>query len=122
VGMSLSGTAVRQIFMYLLGSFDSASWVRLAGAMPIIAVCTVAILLRARSLNGLLLGEEPAPNLGVTVRRERGILLGLASLSTAAAVAISGLIGFVGLVVPHVVRLIVGPNARLGLPPAALGR
>jgi len=120
MAMYLSGTAIRQIFMYLLGSFDSASWVRLAGALPIIAVCTVAILLRARSLNGLLLGEETAANLGVNVRRERGILLGLASLATAAAVAISGLIGFVGLVVPHVVRMVVGPSARLVLPLSAI--
>ena len=68
-----------------------------------------AIMPRARSLNGLLLGEETAAHLGVDVRRERAILLGLASLVTAAAVAVSGLIGFVGLVVPHVVRLLVGP-------------
>ena len=54
------------------------------------------------------------------MRRERAILLGLASLVTAAAVAVSGLIGFVGLVVPHVVRLLVGPNARLVLPLSAL--
>ena len=67
-----------------------------------------------------MLGEETAANLGVNVRRERGILLGLASLATAAAVAISGLIGFVGLVVPHVVRMVVGPSARLVLPLSAI--
>ena len=120
MAMYLSGAALRQIFTYLLGSFDAASWTRLAGALPIVAVATAAILLRARSLNGLLLGEETAANLGVNVARERGILLGLASLATAAAVAISGLIGFVGLVVPHVVRLIVGPSARLVLPLSAI--
>ena len=70
----------------------------------------LAIGLRARSLNGLLLGEETAAHLGIDVRRERAILLALASLITAAAVAVSGLIGFVGLVVPHVVRLLVGPR------------
>ena len=66
--------------------------------------------LRARSLNGFLLGEEAAAHLGVDVRRERAILLALASLVTAAGVAVAGLIGFVGLVVPHVVRLLVGPE------------
>jgi len=81
---------------------------------------SILIGLRARSLNGLLLGEEAAAHLGVDVRRERAILLGLASLATAASVAVSGLIGFVGLVAPHVVRLMVGPNARLVLPLAAL--
>jgi iron complex transport system permease protein len=121
MAMYLSGAALRQIFTYLLGSFDAASWVRLAGTLPIVLVATVAILLRARTLNGLLLGEETAASLGVNVPRERAILLGLASLATAAAVAISGLIGFVGLVVPHVVRLLVGPSARLVLPLSALG-
>ena len=71
-----------------------------------------AIALRARSLDGLLLGDAAARHLGIDVRRERGILLVLASMTTAAAVAISGLIGFVGLVVPHVVRLLVGAPAR----------
>ena len=82
------------------------------------AACLL-IALRARSLNGLLLGEAAAGHLGVDVRRERAILLGLASLTTAAAVAVTGLIGFVGLVVPHVVRLLVGPTARLVLPLSA---
>jgi iron complex transport system permease protein len=71
-------------------------------------------------LNGLLLGEETAAHLGVDVKRERAILLSLGSLVTAAAVAVSGLIGFVGLVVPHVVRLVVGPNARAVLPLSAI--
>jgi iron complex transport system permease protein len=121
MAMYLSGAALRQIFAYLLGSFDSASWGRLAGAAPIVLVAAGLILLRARSMNGLLLGEESAAHLGVDVRRERAILLALASLITAACVAVSGLIGFVGLVVPHVVRLIVGPNARLVLPLSAIG-
>ena len=71
------------------------------------------MLTRARSLNALLLGEQTAAHLGLNVRRERLILLGAATLVTAAAVAVAGLIGFVGLVVPHVVRLVVGPNARV---------
>jgi cobalamin transport system permease protein len=121
MAMYLSGAALRQIFSYLLGGFDTSSWSQLAGAVPLVAIGAGLILLRARALNGLLLGEEAAVHLGVDVRRERAILLSLASLVTAAAVAVSGLIGFVGLVVPHVVRLIVGPNARLVLPLSALG-
>lgn len=120
MAMYLSGTALRQIFSYLLGGFDSASWPQLAGTLPLVAIGSALILLRARSLNGLLLGEEAAVHLGIDVRRERAILLALASLVTAAAVAVSGLIGFVGLVVPHVVRLVVGPSARLVLPLSAL--
>ena len=120
MAMYLSGTGLRQIFSYLLGGFEASSWIRLAVAGPLIALASVGILLRARSLNGLLLGEDAAANLGVDVRRERALLLALASLATAAAVAVSGLIGFVGLVAPHVVRLLVGPNARLVVPLAAL--
>jgi iron complex transport system permease protein len=120
MAMYLSGTGLRQIFAYLLGGFDSATWVRFATALPLIAGASGLIAIRARALNGFLLGEEAASHLGVDVRRERAILLGLASLATAAAVSVSGLIGFVGLVAPHVVRLAVGPNARLVVPLAAL--
>ena len=120
MAMFLSGTNLRQIFAYLLGGFDSASWVRFGTALPIVLLASGIIATRVRALNGFLLGEEAAAHLGVDVRRERAILLGLASLATAASVAVSGLIGFVGLVAPHVVRLAVGPNARLVLPLSAL--
>jgi iron complex transport system permease protein len=120
MAMYLSGAALRQIFAYLMGGFEAASWGRLASAAPLILAGSLLILVRARSLNGLLLGEEPAMHLGIDVARERRILLALGSLVTAAAVAVSGLIGFVGLVVPHVVRLLVGPNARLVIPLSAL--
>ena len=120
MAMFVSGSGLRQIFAYLLGGFEAASWVRFATALPLIATASILIVSRARSLNGFLLGEEAAAHLGVDVRRERAILMGLASLATAAAVAVSGLIGFVGLVAPHVVRLAVGPNARLVVPLAAL--
>ncbi|HEY5496289.1 MAG TPA: iron chelate uptake ABC transporter family permease subunit, partial [Candidatus Limnocylindrales bacterium] len=85
-----------------------------------IAGGSIAIVARARVLNGLLLGEEAAAHLGVEVRRERAILLALASLVTAAAVAVAGLVGFVGLVAPHLVRLVVGPDARRVLPLGAI--
>ena len=120
MAMFVSGSNLRQIFAFLLGGFESASWVRFATALPLIAGASLLIAIRARALNGFLLGEEAASHLGIDVRRERAILLGLASLATAAAVAVSGLIGFVGLVAPHVVRLAVGPNARLVVPLGAL--
>lgn len=120
MAMYLSGSNLRQIFFYLLGSLDGSTWGRLAVAAPLIALGTAGILLRARALDGLLLGEEAAAHLGVDVPRERAILLALASLVTAAAVTIAGLIGFVGLVVPHVVRLATGPGARSVLPLSAL--
>ena len=78
------------------------------------------LLVRWRGLNALLLGEVQAAHLGVDVEREKRILTGLAALATSAGVAISGTIGFVGLVVPHLVRLAVGPDHRLLLPASLL--
>jgi iron complex transport system permease protein len=120
MAMYVSGSQLRQILFYLLGSLAGADWQSLAVGLPVIVVGSLLILARARSLNGLVLGDDTALHLGVEVRRERAILLVLASLVTAAAVALAGLIGFVGLVVPHVVRILVGPNARLVLPLSAL--
>jgi iron complex transport system permease protein len=121
LAMYVSGASLRQIFGFILGGFETATWARLLVAVPLVTLGSVAIVLRARALNGLLLGEEAAGPLGVNVPRERTILLALGSLVTAAAVAISGLIGFVGLVVPHLVRLTVGPNARAVVPLSAVG-
>lgn len=118
--MYLAGNNLRQIFFYLLGSFAQASWPQLLVALPIVALGSVVILSRARTLNAMLLGEQTAAHLGVDVRRERLVLLAAATLVTAASVAVSGLIGFVGLVVPHLVRLVVGPNARSLLPLSAI--
>jgi iron complex transport system permease protein len=111
---------LRQIFYYLLGSFALASWQQVVVGVPIIVIGSLILLTRARTLNAFLLGEDAAANLGINVGRERLILLAAATLVTAAGVALAGLIGFVGLVVPHVVRLVVGPNARLVLPLSAI--
>jgi iron complex transport system permease protein len=120
MAMYVSGADLRQIFSFLLGGLAGASWIRLAISAPLIIGACVLMVLRSRALDGLLLGDAAAGHLGIDVRRERGILLALASLATAAGVAISGLIGFVGLVVPHVVRLVVGPAARRVLPISAI--
>jgi iron complex transport system permease protein len=120
MAMYASGTELRQIFDFLLGGLGGSSWQRLAVTAPLVIGGGLVIGWRARTLDGLLLGDEAALHLGVNVRRERMILLGLASLVTAAAVAVSGLIGFVGLVAPHVVRLVVGPAARRVVPLSAL--
>ena len=120
MAMYVSGVELRQIFSFLLGGLGGASWTRLLVATPLIGAACVLIVVKGRVLDGLLLGDSAARHLGFDVRRERGILLGLASMATAAAVAISGLIGFVGLVVPHVVRLVVGPAAHRVVPISAI--
>ena len=74
----------------------------------------------ARDLNAFLLGEEPALHLGIEVEKVKAYLLWAASMLTAAAVATSGLIGFVGLIIPHMVRLLLGPDHRILVPASAL--
>lgn len=114
--MFVSGRALGAIFAWLLGSLAGASWAQLALAAPLVALSSVAIMSRWRRLNVLLLGDEPAAHLGIEVGREKLVLAMLATLCTSAAVAICGTIGFVGLVVPHLLRLVIGPDHRLLLP------
>lgn len=118
--MFASGRALGAIFGWLMGSLADASWTELAFAAPLLAVSLVLTLARWRPLNVLLLGDGQAATLGVDVERERLRLTMLATLATSAAVAISGTIGFVGLVVPHLLRLAIGPDHRLLLPASLL--
>src|SRR5918992_362657 len=111
-----SGDRLAAVVSWLLGSLAGASWPRLALAAPLIVLSFSLILLRWRRINALLLGEAAAAHLGIDVEREKRILTALATLLTSAGVAISGTIGFVGLVVPHLLRLAFGPDHRLLLP------
>jgi iron complex transport system permease protein len=88
--------------------------------LPVVVVFFVVLLAYARDLNVLLLGEEDAQTLGIEVERTKRVLLAASSVVTAAAVAVSGVIGFVGLIVPHMMRLVVGPDHRILLPTSAL--
>ncbi|HEX7171087.1 MAG TPA: iron chelate uptake ABC transporter family permease subunit [Candidatus Limnocylindria bacterium] len=115
-----SGERLAAVIGWLLGSLAGSSWPRVAVAAPLIVISFTLLLLRWRRLNALLLGEGPAAHLGIEVEREKRILTVLAALATSAAVAVSGTIGFVGLVVPHLVRLVVGPDHRLLLPASLL--
>lgn len=114
--MFVSGDRLAAVVSWLLGSLSGASWARLGFAAPLVVGSFWLLLLRWRGLNALLLGEQQAAFLGIDVEREKRILTGLAALSTSAGVAISGTIGFVGLVVPHLLRLAFGPDHRLLLP------
>lgn len=111
---------LQSIYFWLLGSLSSASWVNVITVIPYALIGTVAAFSFSKELNALLLGEEMAKTLGVEVENARLILIGTASLMTAAAVSVSGLIGFVGLIVPHWIRLVVGPNHRYLVPLSAL--
>jgi iron complex transport system permease protein len=118
--MFISGNALRAIFGWLMGSLANASWMALGFATPLMVVSFSLLLTRWRRLNLLMLGDAQATSLGVDVEREKLLLTVLATLATSAAVAISGTIGFVGLVVPHLLRLVIGPDHRLLLPASLL--
>jgi iron complex transport system permease protein len=109
-----------RIYGWLLGGIAVTGWSQLAVVAPLIGGTLVATLGLARALNAFSLGEEGAARLGIAVERDKRLLLAAGSLLTAAAVSVSGLIGFVGLIVPHVTRLLCGPDHRLLLPASAL--
>jgi iron complex transport system permease protein len=108
--------AVRSAVLWMMGSLAGASWERVV----VVAVYTVPsaliLLALARSLNLMSIGEETAGYLGTDVERVKRIAYGVASLITAAGVAVAGIIGFVGLIVPHILRLLVGSDQRVVLP------
>lgn len=111
-------TELRNAFLWLLGGFDAASWKAL-GVFIAYAVVPAGVLCAChRSLDLLALGEEPAQFLGVDVERLKRVLYVAASLLTAAAVAVSGIIGFVGLVIPHAIRMLWGHTHRTLFPAA----
>ncbi len=116
--MLKSTTSLQLVLSVILGGFNTASWIKLAWVLPYAIPAAVVILLHGRILNVLNLDEEQARHLGVNVERTKLLLLGAASLAAAAAVSVSGTIGFVGLIVPHAVRLVWGPDNRQLLPMA----
>jgi iron complex transport system permease protein len=115
-----STSYTHQVIAWMMGSFALASWQDVAGMLPYLGIGWLVLFLNARVLNVLQLGDTQAQQLGVPVERVTMILIAAASLITAAAVATSGIIGFVGLIVPHAVRLIWGPDHRFLLPMSAL--
>jgi len=117
----LGDERVRQVLGWLLGSLALASWPRFLYALPFVLGGGLVLAALARPLNALQLGEDQAASLGVNVSRNRLLVVASATLATAGAVSVAGLIGFVGLVVPHAVRLLTGPDHRALLPLSALG-
>lgn len=109
------------VVFWMMGGLGGASWPYLAMIGPMFLMGAAISLSFTRELNLMLLGDERAGHLGLDVRRFKMIALGTASLLTAAAVAVAGLIGFVGLMVPHMIRLTLGPDHRLLLPASILG-
>lgn len=119
--MILNRDKMENIIMWTMGSFTSVSWDKLLISAPVMIVCSALCLLFARDLNIMLQGDEEASHLGVNTQRVRNALLVLTTLLSSAVVSFCGIIGFVGLMAPHTIRLIIGPDHRLLLPYAFLG-
>ena len=108
------------VVYWTMGGLTGASWGYIAMIGPMFAIGAALPFAFSRELNLMLLGDERAGQLGVPVERFKLLALAIGSLLTAAAVAVAGLIGFVGLMVPHMVRLVLGPDHRLLLPASLL--
>ncbi|MCF6147874.1 MAG: iron chelate uptake ABC transporter family permease subunit [Candidatus Kuenenia sp.] len=112
---------LRQIVFWLMGGLWDGNWNKVFTVLPLAVFGSTGLLCFARDLNILLTGEEEAKNLGVDVENVRRIVLVLSSLVTATAVAACGIIGFVGLIIPHSMRILAGPDHRVLMPASFLG-
>lgn len=114
--IALTGEELRQIIGWILGSVSMRGWDYVNMALPFILIGTLLLWLNRRELNALIFGEERAKHLGVNVKNRKMMILAGGSILTGAAVAVSGTIGFIGLVVPHMIRLVSGADHRQLLP------
>lgn len=112
---------LQAVYSWILGSLATATWSNVWLILPYVIVSAVVLLMHRRLLDVLRLGEEEAASLGVNTRRVRLVVVAAATLGTAAAVSVSGLIGFVGIIVPHLVRLTTNASYRVVLPVSIVG-
>lgn len=116
IASSSTEQELRGALMWLQGGLEGTTWEHVKVIAPIVIIGSIIISLFGRSLNLMLLGDEQAHSSGVNLKLVRNMLLTIVALITAAAVAVSGIISFVGLVVPHMLRLVIGADHRLLLP------
>ena len=119
--VSMSNGVVNEILFWIMGSISMKSWEHVYLISPFVIITIPILMYYGQILNLLALGEREASYMGVNVERSKIIVLILCTLLTAAAVSVSGVIGFVGLVVPHLLRLLVGPDYRILIPLSAIG-
>ncbi len=116
----LSGEQLGALIFWLIGSLSTANWAKITAISPIILLGLIAAYIYSRDLNLLQLGEETAQSLGVETEKVKKILLAVAALIASTSVSVAGIIGFVGLIVPHITRMMLGPDHRLLIPAAAI--
>src|SRR5690606_19679034 len=112
---------LRTFTFWTLGDLGGATWNKLAVAGPLIAVAIGVLLCFGRSLNALALGEAEAFYIGVDVERTKQLIVFFSALGVGVSVSLAGMIGFIGLVIPHLVRVLFHPDNRLVLPASVLG-
>jgi iron complex transport system permease protein len=110
----------QEIVFWMMGGLDGRTWAHVWLSLPFVAVGLVAAMLQTRTLDLLLLGEESASALGVEIESAKRLLVFTSALLTGASVAVAGLVGFVGLIIPHAVRLLLGPGHRTLVPASAV--
>jgi iron complex transport system permease protein len=116
----VAGEKLEGLVFWLMGGLGKADWNQLTIALPLIAIGSLAIWYYSRELNALTIGEDHATSLGVDTQRVMLIMIVITSIVVAAAVSFAGVIGFVGLVVPHIIRIIIGPDHRILVPASIL--
>jgi iron complex transport system permease protein len=112
---------LRQISLWQMGNLSAANWTKVSIMLAIALIFILLLPTHTKALNALLLGESEARHLGIDVQRVKRTLILLTALGVGVSVAVAGLIGFIGLVVPHVIRLLIGPDHRWLIPASALG-
>jgi len=119
--MYFNRSQLENIVYWTMGSFNAANWQKAVITAPVILPGSLFIIIFARDLNLMVLGEDSANSMGISVKKSRLIFLLVSTIITASAVAVSGVIGFVGLIVPHAMRIITGPDHRTLIPYSMLG-
>lgn len=118
--MYIGGESLHQIVFWLMGGLSTSDWDRVLVVAPPLIAGIAVLSVYARDLNIMLLGDEEAKSLGVEVEKLKKLAISLSALLAGVAVSVSGIIGFVGLIIPHIVRLMVGPDHRILIPASAL--
>lgn len=111
---------LRSVTFWMMGSLGGATWINIAGILPFCLACILGLPLIAKALNAFSLGESDAAYLGIRTERMKTMVMLLCAMGVGASVAVAGIIGFVGLIVPHIVRMIIGPEHRRLLIASAL--
>lgn len=111
---------LRNITFWSLGSLGGASWASIYGLLPFVMIPVIVLPFMAKSLNALALGESQAMHMGINVRVVKMLVVGLATMAVGASVAVAGIIGFIGLIIPHILRMTFTSDHRLVIPGSAL--